>query len=61
MNNIPNSYNYSACLEFVKKTWPEELEDKQKLRAESIYELSKVFFNEILPFHTKILLRPSLN
>lgn len=41
--------NFRNCLIFVKETWPDEPPHIQMIRAEAVYEISKVFFNEIAP------------
>lgn len=41
--------NFDNCLIYVKRTWPNESEDIQMIRAEAVYSISNVFFNEIIP------------
>lgn len=63
-HNEPNKKvkaNFDNCLLYVKRTWPDESEEIQIIRAEAVYAISEVFFNEIIPAAMQKQLTFSLN
>ncbi|MCO6500257.1 MAG: hypothetical protein J5I47_07765 [Vicingus serpentipes] len=53
--------NFMNCLTYVKKNWPLDSKDIQLKRAESVYAISQVFFDEILPNFVHDTLKPVWN
>ena len=54
-------HRITACRQYVDRMWPDDDEETKMIRVEAIYQLAKAFFDEIIPFRTKMILTPSLN
>lgn len=56
-----NPSEFEKCLIFVKRNFPEDDERLQFYRAEAVYAMSKVIFNQVIPSVLHEAMQPSDN